>query len=80
MTGWPVLNWELVSGSGVEVSAVAGMTGVYECTLPENLRVAVQPGDILGIDLPGSNEYKFRIYFDDCVLQLVACICICQVV
>ena len=51
-------------GSGVEATAVAGMTGVYECTLPESLRVAVQPGDIVGIDLPGSNEYKFRIYFD----------------
>ena len=42
----------------------AGMSGVYECTLPPNERVSVQPGDVIGIELPRQNEAKFRLYFD----------------
>ena len=38
---------------------------VYECTLPVDLRVSVQPGDIIGIEIARRNVYRFMIYFDD---------------
>ena len=41
-----------------------GMNNVYECTLNQGGRVSVQPGDIIGIDTPGLNNAKFRLYFD----------------
>ena len=51
-------------GSGVEAPIVAGESNVYECSLPENLRVTVQPGDILGIDIgAASGGHGFRLVF-----------------
>ena len=42
-----------------------GVTGnIYECTLPESLKVSVQPGYIIGIDLVRNRDYRFRLYFD----------------
>jgi hypothetical protein len=41
------------------------LSGVYECTLPQNERVSVQPGDIVGIELPASNRADFQLYFDN---------------
>jgi hypothetical protein len=35
---------------------------IYECTLPQT--VSVQPGDIVGIQLPQENMSKFRLYFN----------------
>ena len=44
---------------------VVGMSNVYNCTLPPNERVSVQPGDIVGIELPRRNRARFQPYFDD---------------
>ena len=52
-------------GSGVEATQVTGLSDVYECTLPESLRVSVQPGDVVGIELARNKDYNFRLYFDD---------------
>ena len=41
------------------------VNNVYECTLPESLRVSVQPGDIVGIEIARNNAYRFRLYFDN---------------
>ena len=35
----------------------------YRCTLTETARVLVQPGDILGLELPPTNDDNFEIYF-----------------
>ena len=35
----------------------------YHCTLNEAARVFVQPGDILGLELPPTNDDDFEIYF-----------------
>ena len=51
--------------SGVKATLVTGFSNVYECTLPESLRVSVQPGDVLGIELARNREYNFRLYLDD---------------
>ena len=51
-------------GSGVQATLVTGMSNIYKCTLPESERVSVQPGDIVGIELPSDNRAKFRLYFD----------------
>ena len=40
------------------------VTNVYECTLPQSERVSVQPGDIVGIELPPENDANFQLYFD----------------
>ena len=37
---------------------------IYECMLPESLKVSVQPGYIIGIDLVRDRDYRFRLYFD----------------
>ena len=52
-------------GSGVEATQVTGFSNVYECTLPESMRVSVQPGDIVGIEIARQRDYNFRLYFDD---------------
>ena len=52
-------------GSGDQASPVTGLRDVYECTLPESLRVSVQPGDIVGIEIPGRNELGFGLLFDN---------------
>ena len=36
---------------------------VFRCTLNENFQVSVQPGDILGLELPPENDVEFDIYF-----------------
>ena len=41
-----------------------GMIYDYECTLPQGKRLSVQPGDIIGFELPSSFDVKFRPYFD----------------
>ncbi len=52
-----------VCGSGVQVPLVTGTTTVYECALPQNERISVQPGDIIGIEIAANNAYRFRLYF-----------------
>ena len=52
-------------GSGVEATQVTGLSDVYECTLPESMRVSVEPGDIVGIEIARRRDYNFRLYFDD---------------
>lgn len=37
--------------------------GLFRCTLNENWQVSVQPGDILGLELPPENDDDFDIYF-----------------
>ena len=41
-----------------------GMNNVYECILNQDGRVSVLPGDIIGIEIPGQANGKFRLYFD----------------
>ena len=52
-------------GSGVEATQVTRLSDVYECTLPESMRVSVEPGDIVGIEIARRRDYNFRLYFDD---------------
>ena len=52
-------------GNGVDASPVAGMSGVYECTLPESSRVMVRSGDIIGTEVAASNELKFGLLYDN---------------
>ena len=35
----------------------------FQCTLREDLRISVQPGDILGLEIPPINKNDFEIYF-----------------
>ena len=39
--------------------------GIFRCTLNEAYQVSVQPGDILGLELPPENDDDFDIYFSD---------------
>ena len=45
-------------------SSVTGISNVYECTLPQDERVSVQPGDIVGMQLPEVNNVRFQLYFN----------------
>ena len=36
---------------------------VFRCTLNEMFHISVQPGDILGLELPPRNDVDFDIYF-----------------
>lgn len=36
---------------------------IFRCTLNETFQVSVQPGDILGLELPPENLVEFDIYF-----------------
>ena len=54
-----------VCGSGIDASPVAGMNGVYECTLPESSRVTVQSGDIIGTEVAASSELGFGLLYDN---------------
>ena len=54
-----------ICGSEDPAPSVAGMNNVYECTLPQNDRVSVQPGDVVGVELPAENRANFRLYFDN---------------
>jgi hypothetical protein len=40
----------------------SGTSNIYECTLPQ--AVSVQPGYIVGIELPPESRSKFRLYFN----------------
>lgn len=52
----------VVSDRSVCVSkALSG--GIFRCTLNETFQVFVQPGDILGLELPPQNDDDFDIYF-----------------
>ena len=53
-----------ICGSEDPAPSVGGMSGVYECSLPQSERVSVQPGDVIGIELPTENQAQFRLYFD----------------
>ena len=39
--------------------------GIFRCTLNKAFQVSVQPGDILGLELPPENDVNFDIYFTD---------------
>lgn len=54
-----------VCGSGVAASPVAGMSGVYECTLPESSRVTVQSGDVIGTEVAASSQLGFGLLYDN---------------
>jgi hypothetical protein len=54
-----------ICGSEDPTPSVPGMSGVYECTLPDDERVSVQPGDVVGIELPARNRAVFQLYFDN---------------
>ena len=54
-----------VCGSGVDASPVSGMSGVYECTLPESSTVTVQPGDIIGTEVAASSDVRFGLLYDN---------------
>ena len=47
---------------GTEYPAPSVMSNIYECILPQT--VSVQPGYIVGIELPREQESKFRLYFN----------------
>ena len=36
---------------------------IFQCTLREELRISVQPGDFLGLEIPSTNNDDFNIYF-----------------
>ena len=37
--------------------------GIFQCTLKEDLRISVQPGDFLGLEIPSINNNDLEIYF-----------------
>ena len=39
--------------------------GIFRCTLNEDFQVSVQPGDILGLELPQEIDDDFGIYFTE---------------
>ena len=53
-----------ICGSEDPAPLVTGMSGIYECNLPQSKRVSVQPGDVVGIELPAENRADFRLYFN----------------
>ena len=60
-------TYDRVSGTelgicGTQDPAALVMSNIYECILPQT--VSVQPGYIVGIELPPENESKFRLYFN----------------
>ena len=54
------LNRSVCDGMATMVSS-----GVYRCTLKEAFRVSVQPNDILGLELPSTDNGEFELYFKD---------------
>ena len=52
-------------GSEDPAPSVMGMSNVYECSLPQSETVSVQPGDVVGVELPGRTRVRFRLYFDN---------------
>ena len=49
---------------GNEDPAPLVVNNIYECILPHDQTVSVQPGYIVGIELPEENDSKFRLYFN----------------
>ncbi len=43
---------------------VPGTSNIYECNLAHDDRVRVQPGDIVGIEIPTASDVRFRLYFN----------------
>ena len=41
---------------------ILGMKIFSKCILPQNERVSVQPGDVVGVELPRRDEYRFRFF------------------
>ena len=37
--------------------------GIFQCTLKEDIRISVQPGDFLGLEIPPINNDDLEIYF-----------------
>ena len=37
--------------------------GIFQCTLTEEARISVQPGDFLGVEIPPTNDDDLEIYF-----------------
>ena len=37
--------------------------GIFQCTLREDLRISVQPGDFLGLEIPPINDDDLEIFF-----------------
>ena len=37
--------------------------GIFQCTLKEDLRISVQPGDFLGLEIPSIDDDDLEIYF-----------------
>ena len=52
-------------GDEEQAPSVIGMSNVYECNLTQSERVTVQPGDVIGIELPTRRDTRFRLNFDD---------------
>ena len=44
---------------------VMGTSDVYECSLSQSERVAVQPGDVVGMELSSASRALFRLYFNN---------------
>ena len=54
-----------ICGNEDPAPSVMGMSNVYDCSLPQSERVSVQPGDVVGVELPGKIRVRFRLYFDN---------------
>ena len=52
-----------VDGSACNGGITTISAGVYHCILKAAFRVQVQPGDILGVELPPSNSDSFEMFF-----------------
>ena len=50
-------------GTCGNASFVIGRSIIIECTLSQDKRVTVEPGDVIGIEIADNNVYRFRLYF-----------------
>ena len=51
----------LISNSSCEDFTLS--EGICRCTLSESARVSVQPGDILGLEIPPTNDDDYEVLF-----------------
>ena len=51
------------SGSCYRITYNMNNSGLFQCTLNEGYRIAVQPGDFLGLEIPPINDDDLEIYF-----------------
>ena len=51
----------LISNSACEEFTLNN--GIFQCTLSESARVSVHPGDILGLEIPPTNDDDYEILF-----------------